>query len=147
MHYTQKCTESILSNTAAKSAYYRQHICPTICLSAWSTSLPIDGLSSNLIFGAFTNICRTDSNLAKIGQKQLAFYTDTSVRLHCWQQYEIFCSSTMVQRAFARQQHIYTADSYMYVKNMMVMSCSVSITTIMTPARHNVTLCVQCLPC
>ena len=40
----------------------------------------------------------------KIGQKQLAFYTDTSVRLQCWQQYEIFCSSTVVQRAFASQQ-------------------------------------------
>jgi len=53
-------------------------VCPNV-----PTRLPLDRLRWNLIFGTSTNICRVDSNLAKIGQKQLAFYTGTSVRLQC----------------------------------------------------------------
>jgi hypothetical protein len=42
----------------------------------------------------------------------------------------------MVQRSFARQQQIHTADSYMYVRNTMETPCYVSITTTMPPAHH-----------
>jgi hypothetical protein len=56
------------------------------------------GCSWNLIFETFKEICRETPNLVKIGPKYRALYTKIQALLYCWQQNDIFCSSTRVQR-------------------------------------------------
>jgi hypothetical protein len=53
----------------------------------------------NLIFWTFfRKICRETSASAKIGQLYQVHDRMTQIHLHCWQQYEILCCSTAVQR-------------------------------------------------
>ena len=46
----------------------------------------------------FTKICLETPHLVEIWKQYRALYTKANIRLYFWQQYEMFCSSTAVQR-------------------------------------------------
>jgi hypothetical protein len=72
------------------------------CLSACSSAAPTGRVFRKFYSGTLTKICRETPNLANIGHQCRAPWVKALVLLYCWQQYEIFCSSTTVQSAFLR---------------------------------------------
>jgi hypothetical protein len=70
-----------------------------------------------------------------------SFKWPLSLRLCCWEQCEIFCSSTRVQvsivLAFQCQYStILFADSYLYINNMKWNNCCFSVGKMVTRTRH-----------
>jgi hypothetical protein len=65
----------------AKSDYYHNQVCLSVRLYG-TTRFPLDGLSWNLIFQYFSNICRKNSSLIKIWQGQRVLHMHTHI--HFW---------------------------------------------------------------
>jgi len=84
-----------------KSACYLCHVCLSIHLSGCphvSALLPLHGVVWNLLLETFIRVRWQNPDLIKTGHKCQACYVKTWTCLYCWQQCEIFCSSTTVWR-------------------------------------------------
>jgi hypothetical protein len=73
-------------------------------VKSWrASSCPLAGIKSggfawNLVLDAFIKICREDPDLDERVQKNSDNLRRDQVHLHCWEQDEIFWTSTIVQR-------------------------------------------------
>ena len=86
-------------------------LAPTCVSVRLSACINADEFSWDWKWWTSTKICRETPDLAKIGGSYSTLYRKNWLRLYCWQQYEIFCSSTAVQTehivALAWQHNIF----------------------------------------
>ena len=123
----------------------------SVCLhvSGW---LPLDIYTWNLTLGIITKICQKMKICLK-SDKNVWHFTWDLLRVYCWQQYDTFYGSTIVQNSLffyfrGNIERLFIVDSFTYVnKYAKVNYCCYSMTTKFKRTCHNDTLHLNCLFC